>query len=256
MIQFEQIISADLMRKQGERELKARDYVYASEIGGSLLDTYLSMMGVEPTNPPDERALRTMNMGHIFEDYVSSLFPAELKVEKEVSVEYTENGDLYVPVHGRIDFLINDEIVELKTVHSQSFWRSTKAHGNFVAYPHHILQLYTYAKARGTNTGHLVYVSKDDMSIEQLTYTFQPGDEIDKQWQDWMGAITTAIRTKTEPKMEDKIVMENGKWKANWHITRSRYFTKLTGLTDPKEIENEARRLQYKLDKETKANAF
>lgn len=253
MLQFEQLISADLKRQQEERELKVRDYVYASEIGMSKLDCYLSMQGVEPTNPPDERALRTMNMGHIFEDYVSSLLPTGTNVEREVKVEYTRDG--YLPVHGRIDFIIDGEIVELKTVHSRSFWYNAKGDEGFQAYPHHIMQLYTYMLARNQTRGHLVYVSKDDMTIEQLTFDIQPNDAQAKLWEEWMGDMTRAIQTKTAPEMEPKMELVDGKWKANWHITRSRYFTKLTGLADPKEVDNEVRRLNYALDKEKKANA-
>lgn len=252
MLQFEQLISSDLKRQQEERELRKRDYVYASEIGTSLVDCFLSMKGVEPTNPPDERALRTMSMGHVFEDYVAQLLPKDVKVEREVSVQFQHRD--YLPIHGRIDFIIDDEIVELKTVNSRSFWYGAKSESGFQAYPHHILQLYTYMLAKGLTRGHIVYVSKDDMSIEQLTFEVTDDDTTDKLWNAWMSAITQAIKTDTQPAMEEKMFMENGKWRANWHVTRSRYLTKLTGIKDPKEIDNEVRRLNYAIAKEEKKN--
>src|SRR6185295_1528178 len=50
-----------------ERPLVPRDYVWASEIGGSMIDRYLKMQGVQPSNAPNLRSLRKFQAGDIWE---------------------------------------------------------------------------------------------------------------------------------------------------------------------------------------------
>ena len=48
----------DSLENGKDREYKARDYMWASEIGGSMIDRYLKMKGELPSNPPNARSLR------------------------------------------------------------------------------------------------------------------------------------------------------------------------------------------------------
>jgi hypothetical protein len=50
-----------------ERPLIKRDYVWASEIGGSPIDRILKMNAHPMTNPPNPRSLRKFSAGHIWE---------------------------------------------------------------------------------------------------------------------------------------------------------------------------------------------
>src|SRR5688500_15643652 len=50
-----------------ERPLVTRDYVWASEIGGAMIDRYLKMKGVPQSNAPNMRSLRKFQAGDIWE---------------------------------------------------------------------------------------------------------------------------------------------------------------------------------------------
>lgn len=252
-INFEQLLSEDLKKKDKERILKPRDYIYASEVGQSLLDCWLSLRATPITNPVDDRVLRTFQIGHIFEDYIASLFPKELKVEREVKVELHIKDHL--PIHGRIDFIVDGIPVELKTVNSRSFWHNAKDTGRFKPYPHHVMQLLIYMLSRKVDEGILVYISKDDATIEQVNIKLTgENDKLMKELHEWMAIITECYRTGAAPAKEDNILFENGKYKANWKVIRSRYFTYITGTDDPHQIELEANRMNYKLKKESLNN--
>lgn len=70
------------------REPKERNYISASDIGGSFLDRYYKMKGVAPTNPPDERTLRIFSTGKHFESLIIKVFlMAGLLLEYQPYVE-------------------------------------------------------------------------------------------------------------------------------------------------------------------------
>jgi len=88
-----------------DRPLVKRDYAYASEIGGAMIDRYLKMCAVTPTNPPNDRSLRKFWSGAVWEYVVKTvLFAAGIYKAEEV----VANGEPYsdcLPVHGRLDFI-------------------------------------------------------------------------------------------------------------------------------------------------------
>src|SRR5574343_412481 len=93
-----------------ERELKPRNYIYASEIGQPYLDRYLKMKGVKPTNAFEPRFLRIFYCGHIFEEeVVERIFKIlGIFIISQVRVVYKERGLL--PVVGRHDPKVGGKI--------------------------------------------------------------------------------------------------------------------------------------------------
>jgi len=247
-IQFEKLLSQDLKIKQEERVTKPRDYFYASNVGKAFLDVYLELKGTEPTNPMDERQLRTFMVGHIFEDYIAQFLPKDIKVEREKSVIFQPENSL--SIHGRVDFIIDGIPVELKTVNSRSFWYNAKGDGGFKPYEHHLMQLMIYMLALKVKESILVYISKDDATIEQVNIKMENEDELYKKVMKWLETMTKYYKDDIKPPVEDFIVMENGKYKANWRVIRSNYFNLITGTDDPHAIELQANRMNYKLKKE------
>lgn len=82
-----------------------RNYCYASEIGGALIDRYLKMIGTEYTNPPNDRSLRKFWTGHFFEEAVKSvLVVAGIYKAAEYKVDASPYSDT-LDVHGRLDFI-------------------------------------------------------------------------------------------------------------------------------------------------------
>lgn len=91
----------DLLTTQ--REIKPRDYIYASEIGQPFLDRYLKMKGTPYSNPFDPRTLRVFDCGHIFEEEVMvRIFKLlGIFISSQKRLVYQEEGLL--PVVGKHD---------------------------------------------------------------------------------------------------------------------------------------------------------
>lgn len=105
-----------------KRELVPRDYLYASEIGGSDVDVFLKMMGVQPTNPPDVRAMRKFDAGNHHEGLVQNVL-RRLGIVQELTkdekrVKYQIEG--CVPVSGRFDILLDGSPNDLEKIVADS----------------------------------------------------------------------------------------------------------------------------------------
>jgi len=88
-----------------DRPIQPRNYIYASEIGGSFCDRYLKMYGVPFSNAPTNRSKRKFTAGECWEWILGMvLIAANVFKKKQVQVNY-QIKDL-LPVHGRIDFIV------------------------------------------------------------------------------------------------------------------------------------------------------
>jgi hypothetical protein len=85
-----------------ERELKPRDYIYASELGGALVDVWLKMKGVGPSNKPNQRSLRKFFAGNIWED-VTKLVLASAGILIKTQEHLTFQYPTLLEVRGRLD---------------------------------------------------------------------------------------------------------------------------------------------------------
>lgn len=87
-----------------DRPLKARNYIYASELGGDFFSRYLKMNAVVPSNPPNFRAKRKFSAGNIWE-WVIGLVLTASGVLKASQLR----GEVEIPgmlrVSGRLDFI-------------------------------------------------------------------------------------------------------------------------------------------------------
>src|SRR5882757_11547882 len=87
-----------------EREPQTRDYVWASEIGGAMIDRYLKMNGVAPSNPPNIRSLRKFAAADIFEWLVGFVLRrAGILIDGQEKLSFQYPGLLRVS--GKLDFL-------------------------------------------------------------------------------------------------------------------------------------------------------
>lgn len=177
-----------------QRELVARDYCYASELGGSFYDRYWKMKGRQPTTPPNLRARRKFEGGNMAEWMIQQvLHRAGVLKGTQEHFEYTEGA---IKVTGRCDFEAGGEIQHadfsdldlpqsIKSISEatvaalQEKYPEGLAHVNieikscsgmiFDRYelapaPQHALQSFIQAKVTNRSTL-LVYVSRDDMRI-------------------------------------------------------------------------------------------
>src|SRR4051812_46841359 len=82
---------------RADRPLVVRDYVWASEIGGSMLDRYLKMNAVPMSNAPNNRSLRKFQAGDIWEWICALVLKrAGILIETQKKLSYQYPGLLRV----------------------------------------------------------------------------------------------------------------------------------------------------------------
>ena len=90
---------------QNERELKERDYIWATEIGRGTYERWLKMTATPPDKGYTERVLRKFSAGDIFERLIGFFLCVNglLKLDNEhIEIPETEN---MLKVTGKLDFL-------------------------------------------------------------------------------------------------------------------------------------------------------
>jgi len=88
-----------------EKEVRPRDYMYASELCGAFLDRYLKMLGTKYTNPPTGRSERKFEGGTLLEQIIKDVFiRLGLLKEHHRKVKYALSG--CIPVSGESDFIV------------------------------------------------------------------------------------------------------------------------------------------------------
>ena len=87
-----------------KKKSEPREVLYASEIGRCYYETYLSMMGIEPTNEISNTIRRKMEAGNFYESIVVWVLQrcGALR-EQQLSVVLEKEGLL--PIRGRADIL-------------------------------------------------------------------------------------------------------------------------------------------------------
>jgi len=162
-IDIEKIIDDSIKADQEDREINSW---HISKLGSCLRGVYYERLGVEPDKPFDARTLRVFDVGNQFEDWIVKRlgFDKSLKIETQERVE-----DKELNISGRIDALVTledeQEIWEFKTKHSRAFWYMTKE-GKPMR--QHEYQLFMYLFIKQIKKGRLVYISKDDLCIQQF----------------------------------------------------------------------------------------
>jgi hypothetical protein len=154
----QQLVDESLVRK--DKHISSGK-INPSQMGKCYRAQYWYRKGEEPSNPPDARTLRVFKVGNIFHDYIEGFFPEH---QKEVEFE-TED------VKGRVDILLDDEVVELKSQHSRAFWHMQKEEYDInKGKETNILQLMTGAYFLKKPKGRLVFISKDDLCINEYGF--------------------------------------------------------------------------------------
>jgi hypothetical protein len=88
-----------------ERPFIARDYCYASELGGAFCDRYLKMYAVKMSNPPNTRSRRKFQAGNMWEWVMGMvLISAGMLKKKQIRVE--AKFPKLLRVSGRLDFVV------------------------------------------------------------------------------------------------------------------------------------------------------
>lgn len=268
---FAAIWNGALERK--ERKIEPRQRIYASELGGSMIDRYHKMIGTEYTNPPNSRSMRKFMAGDIWEWILKTVLVKAgipFTTQEKITLQY----DNAFPISGRLDFIAGGAIspkealerLELEDIpdfikgparaiiehfsyeYSDGLPKKIleiKSVGSFVfeglletgkPNQHHIAQAYCYSKATGFPAD-VVYVCRDDVRLLQFHVDEQRNVEeyIKKDVEE----ITNYIKNGIEPPKE-KLVLWNEdtqKFKTNWKVQYSPYLAKFYSYITEDEVE-------------------
>jgi len=190
-VNIQKIISDHI---ESEREEKDITNWYASGLGSCLTGRYLERMGVEPDEDFDERTLRVFSVGRMFEDWLISKIGAGHKVETQVRVESKEHH-----ISGKVDLILNDVVFEVKSKHSKAFWWMTKQ-GD--AQIQHKMQLWVYLWLLKKEKGRIVYISKDDLAIQEY-WVMRDDKELEEMVMNELNILNEAWEQKLPPRPVD-----------------------------------------------------
>jgi hypothetical protein len=160
---IEELITAQIKEKNSlknkKREGKERTW-YASSLGSCLRGQYFQRLGVEIPEFSD-RELRVFDVGNKFEDWLIELIK---KSGKEIQAQdrlYSKKWD----ISGRPDLIMDGKVYEIKSKNSKAFWYMTKE-GKPMR--QHEQQIWFYLKMLDLPVGNIVYLSKDDLAIQEF----------------------------------------------------------------------------------------
>jgi len=165
MIPIQKIINEKLILAREKHDKKIESW-HCSRLGGCLRGLYFERLGIKPDKELTERELRVFDAGRIFEDWIVGLIGGQEGVEVETQ---TRVEDKELNISGRLDLLLSyqgeKKIYELKSKHSRAFWYMVeKGEG---ANRQHEYQLWLYLKMMKVKEGSIIYVSKDDLAIQE-----------------------------------------------------------------------------------------
>ena len=267
-LQFSDIWNASL--NTVDREPVQRDYTWASEMGKPIIDRYLSMKAVPPTNSPNTRSRRKFYAGNVWE-FVAGLVLYQLGViipqQQEVWVD-----DTPIRVKGKLDYLIGgipnydfardqikafpfqkemtdrfmktidlfEERIGGKELHplvyeikscSQYVIDMIGEGGNIIG---HDLQIYHYLRGLKMDEGHICYISKDDALLEERVIK-NPDLDLKQKYESDLITLKKYLDADEMPPKEPLILFENGRLKKSFGIEYSSYLTMIYGYKEPKE---------------------
>lgn len=249
------------------RDLVARNYVYASEIGMPFYDRYLKMKAVTYTNPPNNRSLRKFLAGNIWE-YVTKqiLISCGVYRQEEIKIDAKPYDDC-LDVHGRCDFIAGGYVDEQRAVRAVSDlnlpdFLVTVAHKVIASYsgqtleekilelkavstfamdkvekirmpmPNHTLQGYHYERNSALKAD-VAYICKDDCRMAQFSVNAAVSEPI---YREDLEKMTHYYTKKKTPPLDPLVVFDGvlARFTKNLGVEYSPYLSHY-GFKDPEE---------------------
>lgn len=156
---------------------KKSDRIRSGKYSPSLLGRcyrlqYWNRKNELPSNPPDERTQRIFKAGDLFHEFIEGIvIKNDPTAQKEVLIEDTD-------FKGYADLVLKDEVIDIKSQHSKSFWYRTNLEWKDLEPKlyNNILQVMYYAVNLDKPRARLVFISKDDCCVQEY------GLAVDKKW--------------------------------------------------------------------------
>lgn len=259
------------------RENKKRDYLWASELGGSMADLYLKLNGTPPTNPPNARSIRKFAAGDYWEAIVKNIL-LQAGIMQDYQKKLSHQYDGLMRVSGKLDFMAGGKLDYDKAMNyyeKDTLWMpesmrrgvysiitglhekygdlelsesiiEVKSCSTFMmnAYEalgtgslHHKLQTYHYKKTTGKE-GRIVYICRDDCRMLEI-----PVQDMEQEYKEFIEKATEMMKSNKMPEKEKEILFseETGKFSSNYKIEYSNYLTLLYGYQTPREYSDKAK---------------
>jgi hypothetical protein len=234
-----------------------------------MIDRYLRMTGVAPSNAPNNRSLRKFQAGDIWEWLCALVLKrAGILIEAQTKLSFQYPGLLRTS--GKLDFLAGGqpdwrkarremttlglpEMIQnaslaiinalekrygndpLKTIvleiKSTSSFMYAKYERSKQAGANHRCQAFHYLKSQGMPEAHIVYVCRDDCLL--LEFPILNPSYVEDEYKADLETITSYIETRTTPEKEKEILLEDFRFTKNWRVEYSNYLTMLYGYKTP-----------------------
>lgn len=157
------LIDKHLLAEQEKNKSRERSGLFnPSMFGRCFRAQRYNQQNIIPSNPIDVRTLRIFAVGDLFHDFAQQFLPAH-----QVEVEVVYPGLL----RGFADIVTEDAVYDIKSQHSQAFWYMQKTDYDIATERKpNILQVMCYAMLLKKPEGRLVFISKDDLCMEEYSF--------------------------------------------------------------------------------------
>jgi len=178
MKSVQQLIDEAIIRPDRKRSGKWNP----SSFGMCFRQQFWNRKNETPSNPSDARQLRVLAAGQLFHNFVQELICPTHNDGREILVESDD-------VKGFADIVMENEVIDIKSQHSKSFWYMSKKSVDIKKEKYaNWLQVLYYARELRKSFGRLVFISKDDLCIREYV---QP---LDNYWLRQIDTELTALR--------------------------------------------------------------
>ena len=256
-----------------QRPFVARDYLYASELGGAPIDIFLRLKATPVTNPPNDRAKRKMGAGVDFEYQVMRVLK-RAGILKETQKRGEHQYDGMLRVSGKGDFIIGGKV---DTEAAMAYINNNedlspnfkKGAGSVIKYlsekypdgiqempielksiaefgmsmmeetkapiKRHKLQHFHYLKTGNYPKGLLVYICRDDYRM--MEFMLFNEEKIESEYKATIETISKYVLSDTMPPKEKFVTFDEveGRFSKNLNVEYSGYLTMLYEFKEPRE---------------------
>jgi hypothetical protein len=234
-----------------DRPTVERDRVWASELGKPVIEVFLKMRGVAPSNPPNPRAKRKFEAGNMFEwiiglilkragilksaqEYVTYQYPGMVTVSGKsdfkaggipdydnwkTNLDALELPEFFVQATEQImaNFAekypegLGDMYIEVKSC--SSFMMDEMEHTGRAS-KNHRLQLFHYLKSNNFPRGMVVYLCRDDLRMFEVSVEY-PSD-VEAEYKEEIERISTVYNQHKNTPLDTFLVKPDSSDSTKW----------------------------------------
>lgn len=182
MLSVQGMVDAVIAEEQEARKGRQRSGKWSpSSFGKCFRAQFFNRKNVAPSNPLDPRKLRVFKAGDLFHDFVKNAIAKANNIQEEVRCESED-------VLGFADMVGDACVWDIKSQHSGAFHYMSKSEDIGEDKKPNVLQVLWYAQHLGKKEGRLVFVSKDDLCIQEY------GFFLEGKWAEELSQELTRLR--------------------------------------------------------------